>query len=95
MLSYVSCGEGDDAKCKPARIIQAHHDGRKLTIQYLQLADWVDRKTTASTLEPFAAYFFSDPVMPMPTIPSEKQKRGSWLQEKWSEFTTSRSDEGQ
>ncbi|CEL03541.1 hypothetical protein ASPCAL04695 [Aspergillus calidoustus] len=92
MLSYVSCGEGDDAKCKPARIIQAHHDGKRLTIQYLQLANWVDRKTTASTLGPFAAYFFSEPVMPIPTSPSEKPKRGSWLQGKWTEFTSSRSD---
>ncbi|KAL2815136.1 hypothetical protein BJX63DRAFT_430958 [Aspergillus granulosus] len=83
ILSYISCGEEKDAKCKPARIIQAHHNGQKLMIQYVQLANWVDRKTTPSALDPFVAYFFSEPVMPTLNSSGEKHKRRAlWLQGK-------------
>ncbi|KAL2865098.1 uncharacterized protein BJX67DRAFT_383097 [Aspergillus lucknowensis] len=87
-LSYVRCGSEEDGECKPIRIVQAHHRGRKLVIQYVQKIDFADAGIVPAALDTFLGYHFSNPMAT--STPSEKKTNGgSWLFKKWRSLVES------
>ncbi|KAL4868041.1 hypothetical protein BDV12DRAFT_197605 [Aspergillus spectabilis] len=58
------------------RILQAHHDGRHLAIQYSKRFDFIDEKKAPAALDTFLHYYLSEPVKTKTS--NGKKEGGSW-----------------
>ncbi|KAL4988659.1 hypothetical protein BDW68DRAFT_176631 [Aspergillus falconensis] len=61
-LSYIASGRGDKTEYRSGRILQAHHDGRQLVIQYSQRHDFYTAELAPASLDKFLRYYYSEPV---------------------------------
>ncbi|KAL4974017.1 hypothetical protein BDW66DRAFT_153301 [Aspergillus desertorum] len=61
-LSYIASNCGDKVEYRSGRILQAHHDGRHLVIQYSQRHDFHTAELASSSFDKFFRYYFSEPV---------------------------------
>ncbi|KAL6237228.1 hypothetical protein BDW75DRAFT_88860 [Aspergillus navahoensis] len=61
-LSYIASERGHKSEYRSGRILQAHHDGRQLVIQYSQRHDFFTAELAPASLDKFLRYYFSEPV---------------------------------
>ncbi|KAL4920584.1 hypothetical protein BDW62DRAFT_198886 [Aspergillus aurantiobrunneus] len=59
-LSYIAGKPGGEYES--GRIIQAHHDGQQLMIQYSQRLDFSSEQMAPASLDKFLRYYFCEPV---------------------------------
>lgn len=74
-----------DGTCKSGRIMQAHHDGRQLMIQYSGRIDLFTGGTMSTSLNSFLRYFFSEPTNTGgPCLSDGADTSGSDDRKRWS-----------
>ncbi|KAL2826493.1 hypothetical protein BDW59DRAFT_161011 [Aspergillus cavernicola] len=81
-LSYIGVRSENEMECKSGRILQAHHNGRQLVIQYSHRFDFVNADAGPASLDTFLRYYFSEPVITSSF--GGKKERDSWnLLQRW------------
>ncbi|RDW63179.1 uncharacterized protein DSM5745_10290 [Aspergillus mulundensis] len=90
-LSYVATGHGPNIEYRSGRIIQAHHDGEQLVIQYSQRHDLYTAQGAPVSLDKFLRYYFSEPVK-TGALGGEEDVGESWKLLQWNMGTKRRRD---
>ncbi|KAL5343234.1 hypothetical protein BJX70DRAFT_394235 [Aspergillus crustosus] len=81
-ISYIASKHGDNTDCRSGRIVQAHHDGRHLVIQYTKRFDFINEKKASAALNTFLHYYLCEPIK---TMTANSREGGSWRWlSKWS-----------
>ncbi|KAL4782256.1 hypothetical protein BJX76DRAFT_369279 [Aspergillus varians] len=83
-LSYITTRDEKDTEYQSGRIVQAHHDGCQLVIQYSQRLEFSNVQMAPASLDKFLRYYFSEPVKTGVTGGEKNEDDPSRMLQSWN-----------